>query len=179
MAKYIFTFLMACCSVLLQGCGSTSPEKYLDKAVLNSGAVAGFAGSTLSLELKNPVVKIAKNGTRITMKRQDIIKGKIRFSKKVLRDLRGLSITPDVTDILSTSIGLHEFLIEVYETDYMELAKLYDEHAAVEKINALDDAIKTRHASMFELHYENLIRGGKLYAAKHNIALPRLTDRML
>jgi len=172
MKKIILAALVILCSFLLSSSNTPTPQNYLDTAVLNCDKVAGFAGNALSMELENPPIKkTGKNGEKIPMTRREIIEEKISFSEKVLEDVKNMEASPDANDILSGSIALHRFVIEVYETDYMALAKLYDEGAPKATIAAFDSAIKNKHASMFELHYENLLRGGKLYASRHNIKL--------
>ncbi|MBC7936468.1 MAG: hypothetical protein H7Y86_14055 [Rhizobacter sp.] len=172
MKKVSSFLLMFYCSVFIISCSTPTPEKYFDVAVLNANMVVGFANNALSRELEMPSMKMMGSSDEpVLMTRQEIIENKISFSEKVLDDLKSMSRTSDANDIVTTSIAMHEFVIGVYETDYMELAKLYDEGAPKEKIAAFDQALKDKHASMFELHYDNLIRGGKLYASKHTIAV--------
>lgn len=156
--KSLLAVLVICCAFFLKSSNVVNPETYLDVAVLNSTVVEGFAGTALSVELENT-----------KSNRQILIKNKINASEKILEVLKQMKETPEVKDILSTSIGLHEFVIEVYKTDYMTLAKLYDEGATKLTINYFDRIIKEKHGSMFLLHYENLVRGGKLFAAKNHI----------
>lgn len=173
MTKYIFCSLLIYCLFLANNCNTPTPQRYLDLAVTNANVLAGFANNALSVELETPPVKLKeRSGKVILMTRQEMIENKIRFSKEMLIDLADIKTTADARDIISSSIALHEFVIHVYETDYMLLAKLYDEDAAKEKIIALDTAIKNKYAGMFSLHYENLIRGGKLYASRHKIIIP-------
>ena len=170
MKKYIFSSLMIYCCFIFSSCTTPAPEKYFDVAVLNSNMVVGFANNSLSRELEMPSMKMmGSTDEPVAMTRTEIIEDKINFSKKVLSDLEDLNKTSDASDILTTSIAMYEFVINVYETDYLALAKLYDEGAPRETIAAFDAALKAKHASMFELHYENLIRSGKQYAARHNI----------
>ena len=177
MTKYIVASVVILCSFLLSSSNRLSPQKYLDTAVVNSGKVAGFAGDALSQELKRIPVRTGKHGETVVITRQELIEDKISFSRKALEDLKNMYPAPDAFDIVTSSIGLHEFVIGVYETDYMMLAKMYDEGIAKEKIAAFDSAIKSKYASMFELHYENLVRGGKLYAAKHNLSMGDLGNQ--
>ncbi len=177
MTKYIVAAVVILCSFLLSSSNTATPQKCLDAAVLNSEKITGFAGNALSLELANPPVKKGRDGETIVKTRREIIEERIRFSKNALDDLKSMYPAPDAIDIVTGGIALHKFVIEVYETDYMTLAKLYDEGAPKEKIAAFDAAIKNKHASMFELHYENLVRGGKLYASKHNLNVKSLSNQ--
>ena len=170
MKKLSSLMLLFYCSVFFSSCSTPTPEKYFDVAVLNANMLAGFAGSALSRELEMPSMKMmGSTDEPVLMSRQEIIEDKISFSQKVLVDLKNMRRTSDANDILNSSIAMHEFVISVYETDYMTLAKMYDAGVAKEKIAAFDQAIKEKHGSMFALHYENVIRGGKLYASKHTI----------
>lgn len=168
MIRYILVSVALLCSALLSSPNRPTPQKYLDKTVLNTDKVVGFAGNALSLELENPPLKTTgEDAGKTAMTRIEVIKQKIQFSKRILVDLKYIYTEPDASDIVTSSIAMHEFLIGVYETEYMELAELYDAGAPKSQTDALDNIIKSKYASMFELHYENLIRGGKLYASKH------------
>ena len=169
MIKYILVAAVLLCSFLLRSSNNPTPQKYLETAVLNSTQVAGFAGNALSGELEKPPMKMNENGVMVPMSRRELIESKISFSEKVLSNINRMMPPPDAVDIISTSIALHEFVIEVYETDYTTLARMYDDGVSKEQIAAFDATIKNKYADMFALHYENLIRGGKLYAAKHQL----------
>ena len=134
----------------------------------NLKMVEGFAGDKLSAAMANlPASSKTGNGEQYT--RESFIQEKIAASKQMLADLRCIRTTPESYDIISSAIAMQEFVIAVYETDYLHLAKMYDSGMPADQILLFDKAIRNLHSSMFALHYENLLRGEKLFAARSNI----------
>ncbi|RYY70891.1 MAG: hypothetical protein EOO13_05020 [Chitinophagaceae bacterium] len=172
MIRLIFTALSIFYIFLSCSCNATQPERYLAVTVGPSNTLAGFAHNTFSRLMKNPPAKTSGDGHPAVLTRKELIEEKIRFSRQMLVRLQQMEYSPEERDIVTSSIALHQFVIQVYETDYMLLARLYDDGASIKTIERFDSAIKNKYANMFELHYENLIRGGKLYAAKHKLKVP-------
>ena len=86
-----------------------------------------------------------------------------------LKKLQGLNETEDTKEVVHASMALHEYILPVYKTEYQQLAKLYDEGASDESIQAQAQAIKDRYAPKFDELYNKLIGIGKLFAERHNI----------
>ncbi len=70
---------------------------------------------------------------------------------------------------MQASIALHEFVLPVYRNEYQQLAKLYDDGAAKEKIEALASGIGTKYGPGVAVLFERLTAAGKAYASKHDI----------
>ncbi|RZJ58332.1 MAG: hypothetical protein EOO45_26815 [Flavobacterium sp.] len=168
MNKLSVGFMIFYCSVFFISCTAT-PEKYFDVAVLNSNMLVGFANKSLSREMEMPTARMSADGEILAMSRKAVIEDKIVFSKKVLSDIKGLPNSSDAVDITTSALKLYEFVIPVYEGEYMKLAEMYDSSAAAEEIRSFDDRLKDKYSGPFQLLYNDLIGKGKLYAARHKI----------
>ena len=156
--------------LLCMGCNSVSPEKCFEIAVLNSNMLVGFANQGQLRELESPSVKMSKTGDAVeTMKRSEVIQSKVDFLETNLKKLQGLSETEDTQEVVQASIALHEYILPVYKTEYQQLARLYDQGASDDSIQAQSQAIKDRYAPKFDELYNKLIGIGKLFAERHNI----------
>jgi len=162
--------LCVCFFPLFMGCNSVSPEKCFDIAVLNSNMLVGFANERQLRELESPSVKMAETGGgTVAMTRSEVVQSKVDFVEANLKKLKGLKQNEDTKEMLQASLALHEYILPVYKTEYQQLAKLYDEGASKENIQAQAQSIHDRHAPEFDELYNKLIAIGKLFAERHNI----------
>ena len=160
-----FFFLLLCTS-----CNSVSPEKCFEIAVLNSNMLVGFANQGQLRELESPSVKLPENGGEpVAMKRSEVIESKADFVETNLKKLQGLKETEDTKEMVQASLALHEYILPVYKTEYQQLARLYDEGASKESIEAQAQAIHDKYAPKFDELYDKLISIGKSFAERHNI----------
>src|SRR5258708_14362571 len=126
------------CIYFLSACRSATPQTYFGLAVLDMMNMStGFAGDGLSSQLEPPSVKLVEGNKTVAMKWQEIIDGKIQFLEANLQKLRELKETPDTKDMLQTSLTLHEYVLRVCKNEYRQLAKLYDNTAPKEQVQAL------------------------------------------
>ncbi|MFT3679520.1 MAG: hypothetical protein QM791_04565 [Ferruginibacter sp.] len=171
MKQYLFICAMLFCYCRMFTACSPTPEKYFDVAVLNSNMVVGFGDDGFSRLIASPSVKLVE-GTKdqtAPMKHIEMINDRTVYLEETLKKLKGMGETDDSKDILQNSIALHEYIIPVCKTEYTELAKLYDENAPKEKIDAATKNINDKYYPRFNELYEKLIASGKTYATKHNI----------
>jgi len=161
--------ISACC--LLTSCDTATPQTYFDVAVLNCNLMHGFAGRALASELESPSVKLsdAGNGATVPMKRKEIIDGKIQSLESYLERVKRLKQTDDTREMLDASVALYEYVLPVYKKEYEELAKLYDDGAAREKIDAMLSSIETKYRAGFATRFDRLTAAGKPYAERHHI----------
>ena len=97
--------------------------------------LVGFANAGQLREWESPSGKLAENSSQpVAIKRNEIIDQKTKFIETNLEKLRELEVTPDTKGMLQTSLALHEYILPVCKMEYVQLAKLYDEGAANEKI---------------------------------------------
>jgi hypothetical protein len=132
-------FLISYWYCMLIACNTANPENYFDLAVLNCNMMMGFAGEGLQRELDQPSVKLAEGSKdqTVAMKRKEVIGNKIKFVENDLQKLQQLKETDDTKDMLQASLALYGYVLPVYKTEYVQLAKLYDEGASKEAIQAL------------------------------------------
>lgn len=165
-----FLVLIACYCLLLVSCTAT-PETYFGEAVLTSNTLVGFANDGLQRELDQPSVKMVNGDVNnpVPMKRKEIIDGKIEYIEEQLGKIKKLKKTDDAKEMLETSTSLFEYVLPVYKNEYEQLAKLYDDAAPKEQIQALTQSIHDKCYPRFDELYNKLIAIGKVYAAKHDI----------
>jgi hypothetical protein len=86
-----------------------------------------------------------------------------------LEELEGLKETDDTKDILQAFLALHKYVLPVYKNEYQQLAKLYDENAPKESIQAYAKSMYDKYFSTFATLHDKLTAAGKVYAEKHKI----------
>jgi len=168
MKKHLF--LAATCISLLTISCNPKPQRYFDVAVLSINMISDFGGR-LEYEMENPSVTLVegtKDQTR-PMKRIEIIEEKIKIVEDHLKDVKDLKETDESRDILKASIALHEYVLPVFKTEYVQLARLYDSGAAKEEIISYQQSIWNKYGNRFSQLFEALTDAGKKYAAKHEI----------
>ncbi|MDB5205877.1 MAG: hypothetical protein JWR72_952 [Flavisolibacter sp.] len=167
------------CCLFMASCNTATPEKCFDIAVLNSDFLVGFASDGQLSKLESPSIKMGKTKDEFApMLRKEVINTKMAFIEETFEKIKDLQETTDTKDIRLASIALYEYVLPVYKTEYVALAKMYDEGASKEQTRAGGAAISNNHYSKFEELYGKLISSGKLYAEKNNIKLNRNVGRM-
>jgi hypothetical protein len=163
--------LVICCFFLVVSCNTATPEKYFDEAVLNSNMITGIANDGMMSELVYPSAKLVE-GTKdqtTPMTRKEMLNNKIQFVEEALGKVKQLKETADTKEMLQTSVALHEYVLAIYKTDYQEMAKLYDDGASKDLIQAKAQAIHDKYNARYEELFNKLISLGKSYASANNI----------
>ena len=156
-------------SLFFAGC-TPSPEEYFNTAVLSSNMLHGFANETDWREFESPSVTMVGNtGQTAPMKRIEIAESKIQHAEENLSKLMDLKETPDTREMVAVAKEMYQHALPVYKTEYIELAKLYDNGGAKEKIQAALKSIEVKYAEKHALLHGKLISLGKVYAKKHNM----------
>lgn len=168
MKKFI-TSLLVFGVATFSGCSPISAEKYFDVAILNSNLLVDFASEGLLRQLQSPSVKLSEDGKQVSMTRSEVIETKIEVIESNFENLKSLSATEETRDILNASRALYELVLPVYQNEYRELAKLYDENAPAEEIQRKARIIQDKYAADFEELHTKLMRLGKPYAEKNKI----------
>lgn len=164
----IFLFISSC--FLFLNCNTMTPDKYFGVTVLNTNMFAGFADNGMLRQLDSPSSKLSgDNDETVSMKRSEVMDSKIEFIEVNYEEVKDIKETDDTKEMISASLALYEYVLPVYKTEYMQLAKLYDTDAPAEKIELLSTAIHDKYSSGYKERYDRLIRAGKLYAEKHGI----------
>lgn len=166
----IFCSLMLLFCITFFSCQPATPEKCFDVAVLNSNMYVGFADDGLWRQLESPSVKMGKTKDEVVpMQRIEVINDKIKFTEETLEKLQSLSQSDDNKYIIQASLALHQYILPVYKTEYMQLAKAFDAGVSKEQVALQAQAIHDKYYPKFATLYDEVITSGKLYADKHHI----------
>ena len=152
--------ILGLCLVILTACNTVTPRKYFEKAVLNTNMFADFGTEHMMRELTSaqpayPATKMMEN--------------RIQWVEKVLNDLKTLKQTDETKDMVQTSIALHEYVLPVYKNEYMALARLCDNKAPKEEIDAKGQEIVSKYGQKVEELFIKLTDIGKEYSRKNDI----------
>lgn len=154
--------------LLLTACNMATPENYFDRAVLNTNLFNDFASEQFTKMLVSYTVKyegVKQQNPSATK----MVEYKVLSIEKALKDVKDLKPTDETSEMLQTSITLHEYVLPVYKKEYMELAGLCDSGASKQEITAKGEEIDVKYAEQFEAQSEKLTTLGKAYAKAHNI----------
>lgn len=153
------------------GCTAPDPEKIFGEAVLNSNMFHTFAAESMYREWGQPSVKMVGNDVNniVPMTRMEMLENKIASIEPNLKKIEALPKNDDTRAMIEASLALHNYILPVYKTEYKQLAKLYDDNAPQEQIDAMTKRIHDTYYKGFEERTNALIAAGKVYAAKHNI----------
>jgi hypothetical protein len=172
MSKRSCSVLVAfCIGSLLSSCNFASPENYFDEAVLNVNLITPFDGQAVLYSFAHPSVKLVP-GTKdqtAPMARKEIIENQIRNVEANLGKIKALPDSEETREMVQTSIKLHEIALQAYKTEYLELAKLYDEGGPERERLLKAQEIDTKYLAGYQALFRRLVELGKAYAAKHNI----------
>ena len=158
-------------SLCLSSCNFASPETYFDEAVLNVNLITPFGGQAVLSSFAQPSVKLVP-GTKdqvAPMARKEIVENQIQNVEANLGKIKALPDSQETRDMVQVSIRLHEFVLQAYKTEYLELAKLYDEGGSQGERLLKAQAIDTKYLAGYQALFRQLIELGKIYAARHNI----------
>ncbi|MGC4100980.1 hypothetical protein [Ferruginibacter sp.] len=162
-------FILLAFAGIFSSCNTATPEKYFDVAVLNSNLFVGFADDGFFRQLQSPSVKMTANGGTASMKRAEVVAAMIDNAEEGLKKVKGLSATESTKEMLQASQAMYEYILPILKNEYTQLAGLYDNGAANDKIEAQSKAIYDKYNKGFNDLYNKLIGMGKAYAAKNNI----------
>jgi hypothetical protein len=103
------------------------------------------------------------------MKRKEVIDNKIQQVSDYYKKVKQLKETEDSKEVVGASRELYNYALPVYEKEYRELARLYDEGAAKESIASYAQGIQDKYYQGFAERFDKVTAAGKLYAKKHDI----------
>jgi len=169
--KFCFALVAFSVGPLLSSCNFATPENYFDEAVLNVNLINPFGGQAVLNSFAKPSVKLVPGTMDQTapMARREIVENQIQNVEANLGKIKALPDSEETRDLVQTSIRLHEFVLRAYKTEYLELAKLYDEGGSEGERQLKAQEIDTQYSAAYQTLFRRLIELGKAYAAKHNI----------
>jgi hypothetical protein len=130
-----------------------------------------FATDGFLRQLENPSVQMVGGDPNnvAPMKRIEVVENKIQQVSDYHKKVKQLKETDDNKEMVSASRALFDYVMPVYEKEYKELARLYDEGAAKESIASYAQGIQDKYYQGFADRFDKVIAAGKVYAKKHNI----------
>jgi hypothetical protein len=170
--KLTITAILIACLALLS-CSSNTPQQYFEKAALNCNFLNGFAGYEVKRELATPSEKLVDEKTMkmAPVTRVEMVKEKLQTVEANFAKVKSLAVTEDTREMLAASTALYEYVLPVYKNEYAQLAALYDDAAAADKIEAMEKSIIEKYQAKFLELYNRVLTTGKTFAAKHNISV--------
>ena len=169
--KLLLFLVTASFSFVMLSCDDRSPENCFNIAVLNCNIMHGFANIGLQRELESPSLKRASGDKNNfpPVKRKDILDDKIQHIESNLTSLKQLKETAETAELINASKALYEYVLPVYQHEYRELVRLYDDEASAESISSYAQSIHNRHYAVYVELIDKLIDAGMPFAEKHNI----------
>lgn len=168
---YPLFILFLILSISLQSC-SESADKFFGVAVLNTNMVSDFGTANFAKDLNDNTIEYPdipsskKNGDEAA----NIVKNKVLYVEKVLKDLNALSANDDARkEIKKQSIALFEFVLPVYKNEYTAYAKLCDTKASQEQKDEILKAIEQKYNAEFEAKLTSLFSLGKSFVSENNL----------
>jgi hypothetical protein len=157
----------------LISCNSPAPLEYFSRCVLSTSYIEHFgAGEIRNILSLPPMVFNEKTKNLDSATYQKVIAEKIAVNKASLDKIKALKETTDAKDMMETSVGVYNLVIQDQETKYMQLAKWKDEHQMndsllfIKAIQLLDKDEKKVQNQL------DLLWGyGKMYADHHQLDL--------
>ena len=164
-------FIIGLLANLFSSCTDQSPENTFSQAVLNTNLFFGFASNADFRQLESPSVKLVSGTTDKTepMKRVEMIQDKIDALSASFNKVKNLNADGDAKAMVESSVALYEYILPVYKTEYMQLAKLYDDGASADQIQQMTESMQSKYQADFIQLKDKLTAAGKEYAKKHNI----------
>ena len=171
MRKIIFLFLLPLGCCLFTGCSNSSPQETFNTAVLSCNMIHDFASNGFLRQLESPSVQMIGGDPNNTapMKGKEVIEDKIKIVTDYHNKLKKLKETEDSKEVIGASKALYDYVLPVYEKEYRELARLYDEGAAKESIASYAQGIHDKYYPGFSELFDKMTEAGKIYAKKHNL----------
>ncbi|WP_333662874.1 hypothetical protein [Chishuiella changwenlii] len=173
--KKITTLFIAFLGVLIgiTSCNKPSADSFFQTAVLNVNIIRDFASENLLREIESQTVEFEghpeskKNGNEA----QQVIENKVAYIKQTIERIDAMT-PPDEKAVIikQKSLELFNFVLPVYEKEYMEIAKLADaKKSTKEDLEALAIKIDEKYAAEFEKKHDEIFVLGKAYADENNL----------
>lgn len=158
-------------SCLVSSCDFNRPDDYFGRAILNLNFFKDFAGPRMDGEMRQPSMKLVKVGGSevVQMTRKEVVDDKIAFAESSYEKIKKLKESDDTRAMLEASKAIYDYIIPVYQNEYQELAKLYDQKAPQAEIDALSQQIREKYADGFQTRMAAATTAGKAYAEKHGL----------
>lgn len=172
--KRIGMLFMAFVGLLIgmTSCNTTTPDSFFQTAVLNVNIIRDFASENLLREIESQTVEFEghpeskKNGDEA----QKVIENKVAYIKQTIERVNELTPPDEKAKVIKEkSLALFNFVLPVYENDYMQMAKLADSKGSKDELEAMAIKIDEKYAVEFEKKHEEIFTLGKAYAEENGL----------
>lgn len=169
--KYKITLLLLFC--IGSSCNLIhSPEEYFDKSALNTNAISRFGGSyfyTYQKYIKGSAGTGSFNTCEKYLKNYSIA-----FAVRDLEKVKGLYPNTETKPMIEASIDLYNYVLQSYQTDHLEIARMIDRKAPAETINEAIKALDDKSYAGFSEKYDKLWTLAKTYAKNNDIEVKEM-----
>ncbi len=150
---------------LLFACSGESPDKVLQRATLNANNA-----STAYRPIYFREIMEQKSRGILNESAEEYIKSRtIKTIDEAIEKVKSLKKTTDNTDLIDASLSYLEASQQVFEKDYLDIARMIDKGAPGEEVEIAIDQLFERTESSLLDKQEKLTSASKAYAEKHNI----------
>lgn len=146
-----------------------SPEEYFDRAALNTNTLSRFGGEYFNTYQK--YIKQVNGQNDFNTCEKYLSNYSIAFAKRDLKKVKALTSTEETKPMIDASIDLYNFVLESYQTDHLQIARMIDRQAPVEEINTAINKLNTKSYESFVLKYDKLWKIAEQYAKDHDITV--------
>jgi len=138
MGRFTSFVFASCCLIAVSACQQTSPDEYFVRVALGANLMFGFAGAGMQRELATPSEKLtdAKTGATAPMTRAEVLQFKVDAVQNSYEGVKDLKPNNETKEMIAASLALHELVLTGYREEYKQLAALYDDGPAPDKIAA-------------------------------------------
>lgn len=173
--KIIFV-LLTVLSLSLTSCNPVSPDKVVQRAWLNTNNITTryspkFFGQLRELKAKGNITifkdKEVTKGTAVEYVNQMIIVP----HNESLQKVEELPEKEDTKALKAASLELFRYSKEIFENDYLDIARMIDENRPDMEINTAIEDLFLRHDQEMETRLNRLDDQVIPYAEKHNIPI--------
>lgn len=169
-------FLLITLLLLGTSCNLTSPQKYIEVAVLNTNTATSqyrpiFFKLLHESKTKNAIIvfkddKKINNATAV-----QYVEEKISNITNNMAKVKKLKSTKETADLLNASLELQTYIKEVMSSDYISIANMIDESKPEQDITIATQKMFEKHDAAVNEKMQKMNTLALSYAKKHNIDL--------
>ena len=149
-----------------------TPEQYFDRAALNTNTISRFGGDYFNTYQK--YIKGGGNTADFNTCEKYLNNYSIAFAAHSLKKVESLTPTDETKPMIDASIDLYNFVLKSYRTDHLEIARMIDQEAPTETIEAAINKLNAKSYGTFAFKYDKLWKIAEQYAKDNGIELKKM-----
>lgn len=151
--------------LVFQSCGNSSKEVF-DRSVLNANAFTNQFSNSFFEEMKSTH---KQNKSHAYSSAEEFLKKNIAYCEDALEKVKNLKKTKDSEELIGASENFMSAALHVFNTDYMNVAKMIDAKKSETEIDASIDNIYSTHDAIMKGKYDRLKVAASKYAKENDI----------